>query len=309
MSAIDALRDVLQVGRWLRDEEFGVHPYGSKAKRTLICPADPEHPLVVPGHSYLFKRAENWKSHQMWSEAIAYQLAAACGVDVPACFVAYDAATGETGALIEFFYGHPGEARPRRLAHGADLLQGAGLMRGDGRPHGVSTNVDFCRSVGIGDAAAWWGRTLAFDALIGNTDRHSQNWGLLTEEETPVAMAPVFDNGTSLGYQIADVRLAEFDAQERVRKFVAGGRHNCGWSLRDDASGEHIKLCRRFASVYPEAVPQMRRVLEFAIGDLQDALAACALLGANPAFTGARARFVLALILYRRDRLMDALDG
>src|SRR5690606_1043903 len=71
MAAIDALRKVIEVEGWSRDEEFAVHPYGSKAKRTLICPLNPDHSLLIPGHSYLFKRAEDWKAQQMWSEAIA----------------------------------------------------------------------------------------------------------------------------------------------------------------------------------------------------------------------------------------------
>lgn len=81
MATIDALREVNEVEGWGRDEEFAVHPYGSKAKRTLIRPLDTDHPLLIPGHSYLFKRAEDWKAQPMWSEAIAYQLGSHCGVE------------------------------------------------------------------------------------------------------------------------------------------------------------------------------------------------------------------------------------
>ncbi len=41
---------------------------------------------------------------------------------------------------------------------------------------------------------------LIFDSLICNQDRHYGNFGLLVENETntPIAFAPVFDNGLSL---------------------------------------------------------------------------------------------------------------
>jgi hypothetical protein len=50
---------------------------------------------------------------------------------------------------------------------------------------------------------------LAFDTLIGNTDRHPDNWGLLVGlgAAPQYAMAPAFDNGTSLAYKIPEDRL------------------------------------------------------------------------------------------------------
>lgn len=305
MANIDALRNVIEVASWDRDEEFAVHPYGSKAKRTLICPTDIDHPLLIPGHSYLFKRAEDWKCQQMWSEAIAYQLGSPCGLDVPTTLIARDREMGETGALIEFFYGYPDDEIPKRLLHGADLLQGAGLMDGDGHPHGVCTNVDFCSSIGIADASAWWGRTLMFDALIGNTDRHSQNWGLLSVDEAPVRMAPSFDNGTSLGFQVTEARLAQEGTPDRITRFVKNGRHSFGWSTEEYRAAPHIPLCERFAGHFPEAIPEMRRTLAFDVELLETALHACTRLELDPRFSDARARFVLSLILYRRERLLE----
>lgn len=51
---------------------------------------------------------------------------------------------------------------------------------------------------------------LIFDALIGNTDRHQNNWALLARKEEDVLnlkrLAPLYDNGSSLGsYEQLDV--------------------------------------------------------------------------------------------------------
>jgi hypothetical protein len=39
-----------------------------------------------------------------------------------------------------------------------------------------------------------------FDALIGNTDRHHENWGLINNER----LSPLYDNGISLGWRIEE---------------------------------------------------------------------------------------------------------
>jgi len=46
---------------------------------------------------------------------------------------------------------------------------------------------------------------LALDALIGNTDRHHENWGLLVLSEN-TELAPTFDHASSLGRELLDGR-------------------------------------------------------------------------------------------------------
>ncbi len=183
----------------------------------------------------------------MWSEALAFQIGVSAGLPVHPCFVAVDEATGEAGALIEFFYGYPSEQRAARLEHGADLLQGAGLMDGNGRPHAISINLNFCDSAGIPAARQWWGGVLAFDAMIGNTDRHSQNWGLLVDADGRRRLAPMFDNGTSLAYQINDDAVATTTQEAALQRFVSRGRHSADWTTEDAHALNHVGLCERFA--------------------------------------------------------------
>lgn len=49
----------------------------------------------------------------------------------------------------------------------------------------------------------YWVRASIFDALIGNSDRHHENWGILDG----TTFAPLFDNGTSLNWRTTDERL------------------------------------------------------------------------------------------------------
>ena len=45
---------------------------------------------------------------------------------------------------------------------------------------------------------------LVADFLIGNTDRHNRNWGILTHPTKPTCLAPVFDCGSSLSPLLSD---------------------------------------------------------------------------------------------------------
>lgn len=184
----------VEVGQWAQHEEFGVYPVGSKPKRMLICPQEPPEPDLIPNHAYLFKTAGDWRVHQIWSEFIAYHLGALAGISVPRCFIGVDEKTGEMGALIEFFFGYPGEAVNARLVHGIDILKLLNANRVTDRPHSVRSNIRLCNVFRIPAAAAWWCKLITFDALIGNTDRHPENWGLLAR--TPVEASQSYRRST-----------------------------------------------------------------------------------------------------------------
>lgn len=78
---------------------------------------------------------------------------------------------------------------------------------------------------------------MVLDALIGNTDRHHENWGLLwqvlveIDEVSESArlqkqydVAPSFDHASSLGRELLDARRAEILVGKQVGAYVSKGR-------------------------------------------------------------------------------------
>ena len=235
---------VVDITNWAAHEDFPVFPVGSKPKRMLVCPVNASEPFLIPGHSYLFKTALGWQSQQVWSEVIAYRLGAMLGLPVPPCFIAMDRGTGLAGALVEFFYGYPDEAEPARFVHASDFMTRILVDKKRGRPHSLHTNLQLSRLLCKGaSAVAWWAEALAFDVLIGNTDRHPDNWGFLFRTRAgrthSVEMSPFFDNGTSLGYEIAENKLTDASSPDRLQKYVDRGTHHCGW----DGDGSCVSIC------------------------------------------------------------------
>ena len=66
---------------------------------------------------------------------------------------------------------------------------------------------------------------LVFDALIGNTDRHHENWALLKREVVPTEhrLAPSFDHASSLGRELRDERRILFMKENKIQNYLRKG--------------------------------------------------------------------------------------
>ena len=152
------------------------------------------------------------------------------------------------------------------------------------------------------------GGGLSFDALIGNTDRHPENWGFLKrvggEPNASWALAPAFDNGTSLGYQIREERLLEFSEPIRLEAYVNAGRHHCGWDVTSDHRTPHMDLCHRLLDAFPAARGCMQRAIAIDRGQVEQILGTCSHFDVSVPFSCDRAYFVAELIEARRRRLL-----
>jgi hypothetical protein len=306
---------IVQIEGWQADEDYAIFPSGAKPKRTFVCPHGVTQPFLIEGHRYLFKVAvaADFRAYQCWSEVIAYEIGNMLGLDVPPSFIAVNGKTGEMGALVEFFYGYPGNDTPLEFTHGSDELQrfySGAYDSGPGRPHTVCDNVDTCQNLAIPDPTIWWARAFAFDALIGNTDRHPHNWGYFsrtTNEETRCSLAPIFDNATSLGYELTGAQLANEWSAQLISDYIKRGTHHCSWSREDRKGMPHVELCTRFCETYPLASVEMKHVIGIADSEIEAMLNRCTEFVVPIRFDAARAVFVAALTKARRNALARSL--
>lgn len=96
----------------------------------------------------------------------------------------------------------------------SDFLKDVRLPNWDLRPSGIHTGADLF--VGY----------LALDALIGNTDRHHENWGVIVDvREISIELAPTFDHASSLGCHETEEtklrRLTTADINFRCEAYAA----------------------------------------------------------------------------------------
>jgi len=119
---------------------------------------------------------------------------------------------------------------------GGDYLTSSiqGYDRKRGRQHNMFTIAQIMNENGLENWQEWWCDALLFDAMIGNTDRHQDNWGIIRRGQV-YEMAPLFDNGRSLGFEL-DLQRAEhlIHNDSKLEKYLMDGRHHVRRVLGED---------------------------------------------------------------------------
>ena len=97
---------------------------------------------------------------------------------------------------------------------------------------------------------------MVFDALIGNTDRHHENWGMRFRLEAnsdafPLTVAPSYDHASSLGRECLDERCERILREKRVPAYVSGGRGGVYWQATDTRGANPLELVRLASAKYP----------------------------------------------------------
>lgn len=308
--------DRINVGDWTFSDLFSPYPEGSRDKSVVECSNPAPLPFLVDGHRYLFKHSNKNYPAQFWAEIIAYKVGCSMGIPVPPAFFAYNSKDGDKpAALIEWFYDWDDDNV--RYSQGG-LFMTKMITDYDtksGRQHNIDTIMKFFRRIeaaGMMEGAALhWARVLAFDAIIGNTDRHQDNWGVMrfgTEQnDSYVLPSPAFDNGTSLGHEIIEENLRDFTDTERLNKYISRGTHHPKWALKDRRRTQHATLVRLFLDEYPEARECVEKCLEFASDDLESQIRELCTIESQVPLTQERCDFVISLLATRKARLRDEL--
>lgn len=294
---------VFDVADWEVDAEFGVFPQGARAKDAVFAPSPPPEPVITPSKRYLFKRSKRSYPDQFWGEVVAYRVGCLLGLQVPPAFAAWNSQTGHCAALIEWFYNDNNEA----FVMAGDFLQKIrkDFDRKHGAQHNLIDNMHLLRAFAIRKLLEpgwrqWWVDALLFDALIGNTDRHQDNWGLIfirTEQVARCRLAPLFDNGTSLGHERFTDRVSSWTAADYDR-YISKGTHQLKWALTDPLRG-HFSLLQRALEEWPDTRETAGVRLNFSFDELSDAVADLVQLAATIPLSSERLEFMLRLLGYR----------
>ncbi|WP_295392106.1 hypothetical protein [uncultured Thiodictyon sp.] len=90
---------------------------------------------------------------------------------------------------------------------------------------GAGTPSGWTCPTAVADAVGVFVGYLLLDALIGNQDRHHENWGLINSARHGLTLAPTFDHASSLGRNETDEvrieRLTTRDSGRSVRAYAA----------------------------------------------------------------------------------------
>ena len=274
-------------------------PMGSKRKFWFRSDA-------AGGRDRLFKYPRPGTGEH-WAEKIAAEVAAALGIRHARVELAEF--QGCRGSATESF-----ARRGRELHHGNDLLEGVVYGYDAQKRFGQSshtlgniwTAMDYAL---VHPGAARRAKTiiadyLVLDAIIGNTDRHHENWGLLrrrTARGWHAMVAPSFDHASSMGRELQNTRRERLLAGRRVGSYVERGRGAIYWE-EDGPPISPLELVRRsvdnHGGYFSSALARLRRLDAATIGAIVNRI--------PDDWMSAPARtFAVALLCYNLNELQD----
>ena len=95
---------------------------------------------------------------------------------------------------------------------------------------------------------------VVLDSLIGNTDRHHENWGWVFDGTDPeFKLAPSFDHASSLGRELHDDRRKILLEQSRVGQYSERAPGAIYWFEEGRNGPAPLQLVRLAANEYPDA--------------------------------------------------------
>ena len=89
-------------------------------------------------------------------------------------------------------------------------------------------------------------KIMIFDSLVGETDRHSENWGII-ESKAGYRLSPLYDNGTNLLREFRNEEFAEkfYSGQKDFKAFINNAK---SWIYNED--GKRYKLFDLIRKLY-----------------------------------------------------------
>ena len=152
-------------------------------------------------------------------------------------------------------------------------------------------------------------KQLVFDCLIGNTDRHQDNWGFIVNYEIKnIRLAPAYDNTDCFGREIMAKHIGGFLERDKVKleAYVRRGKPHLRWS--DDGISlqkiDHFEFLKRLAYIYPQIITfaeQQTAFSETDIGAILRKLRAIRIKNAHYALSPKRTKLMYNIIIRRRD--------
>jgi len=311
------------IDNWQKDDTYNIYTVGSRDKEAYFSPDKPKEGCIKPNWRYLFKLSRTTPKvkfpWQFWCEIIAYRFGCVIGVKVPPAHIGYskkyEQGVDTYAALIEWFY----DEKEEGYIVGGQLMEShiKNFDRLKGEKHNFKTIRGIFKDSDIG--LEHWAKVLTFDILIGNTDRHQDNWGLIVKRTKKgdkmlldINMSPAFDNGTALCYEILEQDIDKYEDANKLERYLTGrhAKHHMKWSLDENEQLNFYEFMKKFTMTFPQIKPIIAQHLSFTYQQVEEVLTPLveAICVPEHKLTRKRLDFMLKLIFDRKRILEEILE-
>lgn len=256
-----------------------------------------DNPMSWPAH--IAKVGQKWYPAESITEQLLTRVGDAIGIEMARSMLME--CEGQIRFLSRYFL-----KKEESLVHGADVLasylQDVEFVEDVGREAMESELFTFqvlCTAIHerfpaeADEIIDRFVRMIAFDALVGNQDRHLYNCGVIVHAKgrRRAGFSPVYDTARGLFWNHSEERLAKSGDPTALEKYVQGSHPMIGWDR--ETKGNHFRLVGNIA----KAGQQQRAAL----------LCLCSPQALDSACTVVDADFDRLLSTVRRDRIKQCL--
>lgn len=113
-------------------------------------------------------------------------------------------------------------------------------------------------------------RIVIFDFIIGNTDRHQNNWAVLQCNDN-IRICPIYDNGSSLCCYIKEENIDTYLGNDKVRfnsivNSKSKSRIRVDKNLKKEST--HLEMIRYIKENYNECIIEWVKIIKDSITDI-----------------------------------------
>ncbi|MDI9357357.1 MAG: HipA domain-containing protein [Phycisphaerales bacterium] len=265
----------IDASKW---EQLSWHASGGTRAKKILQDANGKQFYLKYSAKTLSKdnKPEKYYRYEFYNEIIAYQLGKSLGLDI----LRYD---------IALFDNELGCISPNMtVIDDTNLIEVGKFMiaiNQDFEPDKTETRKQYTfqllmetlQKFELEKFNNFFFETLLFDAVIGNTDRHQENWAFIGKPNTAFVhdpnyykTAPIYDNGSSLARELTDESVnGLLNNEQDLEKYIAGGKSELHWKgqkishfdlvekmLADPVYNEQLKDASVFIEKFDEAIIQ-----------------------------------------------------
>lgn len=172
-----------------------------------------KHVVIDNNQKVAFFKYYKYNCRELCSEKICYEIAKVLNFECAEVELAKDI-HGNIGILNYRF------VDPRIGEEHTDILEYLSNSGKDRKKFYSLINVIQCLDELNPDLIKKFIQIMIFDALVGETDRHEENWGM-TKKDKKIMISPLYDNGSNLLWQCDENKLLEFEKSiDKFKQYI-----------------------------------------------------------------------------------------
>ena len=214
------MTDIIDVSAWSIVPWQGDSFYPKGASQKYLVQDEDDNKCLFKG-SWKRER-ENYIDavpFQFWCEYITAKIGEMMGMQMADTSIAINHASTEVtvGTIIKWFGEH---------YTGLEILTNK-IQNYCETDHELASNLQYTED--IPEAKTWWMQLMLFDTLIGNSDRHYENWAILKDNHV---FTPIYDSGLALGWRVKEEELDSFKHERHFNQYQCKMKIFCGYGKK-----------------------------------------------------------------------------